>query len=261
MAALGNGIRALSLDLGETTFWDTAEIARAQGTLRIEILGGGLGDRHGRPLGGAAVGRGRSAVLARWSARGLLASSLPNAKLIEEVRRELGAKLLLPLDELAQRYSDAGLHEHPPHLNPQARELILQALRAGLKVMAISDTSRSGPTWLSYLREVVAPGVASVTTSCDVSVRKPDPRLFLAAARSIEVAPTEILHVGDRWDRDVAGGEASGMRTALYTGLWSKYWNLEEGPPRPPPKGTSTPVLKDLTEVAALLGISKTSDP
>nr|WP_221440320.1 HAD family hydrolase [Rhodanobacter sp. MP1X3] len=43
---------------------------------------------------------------------------------------------------------------------------------------------------------------------------KPDPRIFLAAAECLGVAPENILHIGDDVELDVVGARDAGMRTA-----------------------------------------------
>lgn len=44
-------------------------------------------------------------------------------------------------------------------------------------------------------------------------VGKPDPSIFHAAARSVEVNPEEVLHIGDDAALDVLGGLNAGMQT------------------------------------------------
>jgi putative hydrolase of the HAD superfamily len=48
----------------------------------------------------------------------------------------------------------------------------------------------------------------------EFGVGKPDPRIFHAAAGAVEVAPHEVLHVGDDASLDVLGGNNAGMQTA-----------------------------------------------
>ncbi|HEY4294430.1 HAD family hydrolase [Luteibacter sp.] len=50
--------------------------------------------------------------------------------------------------------------------------------------------------------------------ACGVGVAKPDPQIFLAAAKALGVAPADILHVGDDPLLDVAGAREAGMKTA-----------------------------------------------
>ncbi|MDE2156280.1 MAG: HAD family hydrolase [Xanthomonadaceae bacterium] len=70
---------------------------------------------------------------------------------------------------------------------------------------------------------------------------KPDPRIFLAAAEQLGVAPTAILHAGDDPLLDVAGARAAGLRTAWINRCGDR-WPATLGPP---------PEL-DLPDLAAL---------
>ncbi len=76
----------------------------------------------------------------------------------------------------------------------------------------------------------------------DSGVAKPDPRIFLAAAERLGVAPEQILHVGDDPAMDIAGARDAGLRTA---------WINRDGRPWPnelgPPPGLD---LRNLTELA-----------
>lgn len=47
----------------------------------------------------------------------------------------------------------------------------------------------------------------------DLRTSKPDPRMFEAALSAGQVAPTEMVHVGDHHEHDIAGAQALGIRT------------------------------------------------
>jgi len=51
--------------------------------------------------------------------------------------------------------------------------------------------------------------------SCDVGLRKPDPRIYLLTCERLEVEPAEALFVGDGANDELAGAERVGMRAAL----------------------------------------------
>jgi len=51
--------------------------------------------------------------------------------------------------------------------------------------------------------------------SCDVGLRKPDPRIYLLACQQLAVEPAEALFVGDGANDELAGAERVGMRAAL----------------------------------------------
>jgi len=77
--------------------------------------------------------------------------------------------------------------------------------------------------------------------SRDTGMAKPDPRIFLAAADLLGVAPAELLHVGDDPAMDICGAREAGLRTA---------WINREG--RPWPTGMGPPPELDLPDMAAL---------
>ena len=51
-------------------------------------------------------------------------------------------------------------------------------------------------------------------TAVDVGVAKPDPRIFDAAITAAGVAASDVLHVGDDPQTDIAGAQGAGLRTA-----------------------------------------------
>ena len=75
----------------------------------------------------------------------------------------------------------------------------------------------------------------------DSGVAKPDPRIFLAAAERLGVAPDRILHVGDDPEMDVVGARDAGLRTA---------WINRDG--RPWPAELGAPPELDLRDMTAL---------
>ena len=77
--------------------------------------------------------------------------------------------------------------------------------------------------------------------SRDTGMAKPDPRIFLAAAELLGLAPTEILHVGDDPDMDMVGARHAGLRTA---------WINRRGEPWPAALGAA-PEL-DLPDMGVL---------
>jgi FMN hydrolase / 5-amino-6-(5-phospho-D-ribitylamino)uracil phosphatase len=76
----------------------------------------------------------------------------------------------------------------------------------------------------------------------DSGVAKPDPRIFLAAAERLGVAPGQILHVGDDPAMDMAGARDAGLRTA---------WINRAGLPWPAELGQPPELdLRDMTALA-----------
>jgi putative hydrolase of the HAD superfamily len=76
----------------------------------------------------------------------------------------------------------------------------------------------------------------------DSGVAKPDPRIFLAAAEQLGVAPAQILHVGDDPAMDMVGARDAGLRTA---------WINRAGEPWPSELGPAPELdLRDMTALA-----------
>ncbi|MEO5811035.1 MAG: HAD family hydrolase [Rhodanobacter sp.] len=63
----------------------------------------------------------------------------------------------------------------------------------------------------------------------DKGFAKPDPRIFLAAAAKLCVAPGNILHVGDDPARDIVGAREAGLRTA-WINRRGETWPVALGP-------------------------------
>ena len=64
----------------------------------------------------------------------------------------------------------------------------------------------------------------------DTGAAKPDPRIFLAAAARLGVAPAAILHVGDDPLMDMVGARDAGLRTA-WINRDGQRWPAELGAP------------------------------
>jgi putative hydrolase of the HAD superfamily len=76
----------------------------------------------------------------------------------------------------------------------------------------------------------------------DAGVAKPDPRIFVAAAERLGIAPEEILHVGDDPELDVVGARDAGLRTA---------WINRHGHPWPGALGTAPDLnVRDMSALA-----------
>lgn len=73
--------------------------------------------------------------------------------------------------------------------------------------------------WSAFQRRTIdAIGIADAVDLILISeaegLRKPDPRLFLRAAKQLGVSPSDRLYVGDNPDADILGAYATGMRAA-----------------------------------------------
>jgi putative hydrolase of the HAD superfamily len=63
----------------------------------------------------------------------------------------------------------------------------------------------------------------------DAGVAKPDPRIYAMAAQRLQLAPENILHVGDDPHMDVLGALGAGMQAA-WINRNGQVWSLEAQP-------------------------------
>lgn len=242
--------RALSLDLWFTVLYYTAERDHQWREDRFRLLSDSLRAKSGRTLEMSAVQFAMDSVHARLRTQGREPITLDPEALIPMYAEILDAELRIPLAEFARTYSAVGLSEHPPTANPEAITVVRKLAERHIPVIAVTNTARRGRTWQEYLRTQMGLEFRLVASSCDCGVAKPDPAIFFEAARSAGVPPSEILHVGDRWELDVEGALGAGLGAALYRGLW-RYYPPGEYPDAGsrPSKNPEVPCIDRLDEV------------
>lgn len=81
-----------------------------------------------------------------------------------------------------------------------------------------------------------------VADSGVLGVMKPDPEIFLHAARALQTDAEDCLMVGDSVPRDIRGGAAAGMKVALVSGKDA------------PPDAGQDWTLRSVTELDRVLG-------
>jgi putative hydrolase of the HAD superfamily len=94
---------------------------------------------------------------------------------------------------------------------PEVTPTVIELHKRGyiLGIIANTITESEIPDWLEedglteYFKEVVL--------SSKVGIRKPDPEIYLGAARSVGVDPAECVYVGDNPIRDIEGAQAAGF--------------------------------------------------
>lgn len=133
----------------------------------------------------------------------------PRETFFGEVRERFG--IADPVDELVRAYRAA----LPPLIPPPSSETAdaLGALRArGWRIGIVTNGS---PTQELHLRACGLDAlVDGYVVSSIVGARKPDPKLFLAAAERCGAPLSRAWMVGDRADADVAGALACGISSA-----------------------------------------------
>jgi putative hydrolase of the HAD superfamily len=91
------------------------------------------------------------------------------------------------------------------------REVVEELQRRGYTLGIISNLigTREIPEWLET--ENFKPYFKSVVLSSALGIRKPDPAIYLEAARRAGVEPAKCAYVGDNLKRDVTGTRAAGF--------------------------------------------------
>jgi FMN phosphatase YigB (HAD superfamily) len=248
--------RVLSLDLHDTVVWDTRGIVEAQYEVRLRVLAQGLRKPDGNLLQLEELRAAREEFHAYLKHQQRPVESVPVATQVDEIRQRLGAQYADPSELVIQRYASGGLVEHPPVFNPEAQTLVRELNAVDFPVILITDTSRSGSAWKSFLEGTGDMRIAHVIASTDVGACKPDRQIFSEAVRQANVSPPEVLHVGDSWIWDIEGARAYGMGAALYRGLWSKCWDPDHRHLDPPTTVPPVPRLDHLSEVRTLLRLT-----
>lgn len=100
---------------------------------------------------------------------------------------------------------------------PGHHEAILASLAVDYRVALCSNFTHA-ETARGILRDSgMEPHFSTVVISEEIGIRKPRREIFDSVAETLELAPEEILHVGDNLDADVAGAAAVGMKTVWLT--------------------------------------------
>ncbi|MCX6363868.1 MAG: HAD family hydrolase [Actinobacteria bacterium] len=83
-------------------------------------------------------------------------------------------------------------------------------LDAGLPLALVSDSSVETPSL--WPESPLSERIWVTAFSCLLGVRKPDPAVYLHAARELDVGPTDCLFVGDGDGRELSGAADLGMQ-------------------------------------------------
>jgi len=108
----------------------------------------------------------------------------------------------------------------PPDPAPGVEEA-LRALSGRYRLGIISDTIVTPAYLLRRLlsRMNIELLFRTQVFSDEAGRSKPAPRVYAFACAGLDVAPSALLHVGDREETDVLGAQRFGARAALYTGV------------------------------------------
>jgi putative hydrolase of the HAD superfamily len=113
-------------------------------------------------------------------------------------------------------------------MHPDGRRVVVELSKRGYVLGIISNviTEREIPDWLEA--DGLSQYFSSVVLSSVFGRRKPDPAIYLEAARRAGAAPARSVYVGDNPKRDVVGTRLAGFGMVI---LMMEQEDLEKEPP------------------------------
>lgn len=219
-------IRAVTFDFWQTLVDDTPDNLAAQQRLRLAALGAALAGA-GMPLDPAEVeagfARSQQVLDARFWSRHRDPAFPEQVGIVLECMRPGAAARVTgrALVDLQRGYAEPVLR-FPPALCPGAAEAVRELAARGIALGIVSNTGRTpgmvlrryleGHDLLRYFR--------AVTYSDEIGHRKPEAEIFRRTLAKLgpelSAAPSEIAHIGDNPEADVAGARDMGMRAVHY---------------------------------------------
>lgn len=126
-------------------------------------------------------------------------------------------------EALSEAFGSAILH-YPPTPVEDALAAVRAAARRG-PVALISDSGISPGASLRKLLEKngFTEYLHVLTFSDEVGVSKPQRPMFEVTATALEVAPEELLHIGDLEPTDIDGARGVGAKGALFAGVNPRF--------------------------------------
>ena len=209
-------IKAVLFDLGETLLnfgkFNTTRLFRQGARLSHEFL-----QSCGQPVSNFNCYCWRNLItlrIQRWLSN-ITGKDFDALKLFKKIGTKRGVKL----DEQQWRHF-AWLWYEPlskvSKVEPETAETLAALKNLGLKLGIVSNTFVNGSSLEKHLEQLGILDFFSVRVySYEFDFRKPDARIFKAAAERIGEMLENILFVGDRINRDVKGAVKTGMQAVL----------------------------------------------
>jgi putative hydrolase of the HAD superfamily len=199
-------IRAIFFDLDDTLVDDTISLEQCAETAARELAA----DRAASPvdLADAYV----DAAIDFWTQLGPGSSKPKSGEIRPAMWRCALQRYGIDDDALATRLADRfdALRVERVELFPEALP-VLNALHGRYK-MAIITNGYAETHELKIARLELERFFDRIILAGDLEMVKPDPAIFAHAMDLLGVSPPESLMVGDRYDRDIEGAHAAGMR-------------------------------------------------
>jgi putative hydrolase of the HAD superfamily len=214
---VGTPLKAVLLDFGHTLVnYEADEAALLESYRDIHAFLGMTGISH-EPLPDdlmMQVFRRLSEVITKSYAEGQI-EELDCLALYDDAFRHLGfqldRELLHKVLELDHRALSSQFEV------PESTLAALREIRhRGYKVGLVSNATPTGEVMRHDLEVLgLADLIDAASFSSEVGFRKPDPRIYLAVTKALELDPQDCLFIGDRVKEDIAGPRSLGMRAVL----------------------------------------------
>ncbi len=115
-------------------------------------------------------------------------------------------------------------------LEPETKETLAALRGLGIKLGIVSNTFVHRSSLERHLEQLsILDYFSARVYSSEVKFRKPDVRIFRAAAAKIDEEPENIMFVGDRIDTDIKPAMKAGMRAVLKTAYTNSGRKAPEG--------------------------------
>lgn len=223
-------IRAVLFDLGETLLTygkvNAHRLFRQGGRLSYEFL-----RSCGQPVGNFNCYCWRNLISLRMHhlVSNITGNDFDALKLLRKISTNNGIKL----DEEQWRHL-VWLWYEPLSKVAKVESKIIETLtelkKMGIKLGIVSNTFINGSAMEKHLEQF---GILDFFTtrlySYEFAFRKPDVRIFKAAAERIDEGCRNILFVGDRIDRDIKGAAKAGMKAVLKTAYTNAGKKIPKG--------------------------------
>ena len=157
----------------------------------------------------------------------------------EHFNNKVFAQLSVPAQFLAKSHARTIEVFESPETYKVFKEVpeLLEKLHAmEMQIGIVSNWSEQLPDLCKGLG--IADKTDFIIASADVCSEKPDQEIYARALFRCGLSPEEVLHVGDRMDRDVRGALSAGIRT-IYLDRKGQHEETREG----------IPVVKNLLEI------------
>ncbi|UCF10354.1 MAG: HAD family hydrolase [Candidatus Bipolaricaulota bacterium] len=248
-------IEAVFFDMGgtlETLWYDDALRRRASGLLHSFLVEHDLDPGVDPDVFYASITEGLSAYRA-WNSSSLV--ELPALEICSRfILKDFGfaADSLRPLSEEFMLLLETEFYNR--RVRPEAENVLVALRSAGLKLGLISNVMSRACVAVNLSRHGLLDHFDVVVASAAYGRRKPDPQIFLHAAREIGSPPDRCAHVGDKVSRDILGARRAGFGLAVLI----EHAPVDgEEPTEPRPDA----VIRDLHEIHDVLEPAEAAVP